>query len=63
MGKANIIYLDAFEMERFFAVPTVESPLWTFSFVVTLLLIRSHELFAGGTENDHEVTLSLMVEL
>lgn len=55
--------LDALELEGFFAVLAVESPLWTFSFIVTLLFIGSHKLFTGRTQDNHEVTAVLMPSL
>ena len=55
--------LDVFEMEGLFAVSTVERSLRTFTLIVAFQLIGPHQLFAGGTKNDHEVTVALMVGL
>lgn len=55
--------LDVFEVEGFLAVFAVERPLRALALVVPLLLVEADVFFAGGTRDDHELALPLVVEL
>jgi len=63
MNAPQSRYLDVLQQEGFLAVFAVERPLRTFPLVVALLLVGPHQLFAGRTQDDHEVTLALVAGL
>lgn len=60
---SDIFNLDVFEVERFFAVFAVKRPLRALALVMALLFIEADVFFAGGTRDDHELALPLVVEL
>lgn len=55
--------LDVLQQEGLLAVFAVERPLRTLPLVVALLLVGSHQLFAGRTHDDGEVAGALVAGL
>lgn len=62
--RTNLIMsLDIFEVKWLLAVLAVECSLWAFTLIMPLLFIEAYPFFTGGAGDDHELTLSFMVQL
>lgn len=58
-----LTHLDVFEVKWFFTVFAVERSLRTHALIMTFLFVKSNELLAQGTGQNHELTLPLMAQL